>query len=128
MTARQWYEAAAAAGSVRAQNNLGMMMFEGRGGPPNPGMAAAWFRLAAANGSMAAASNLGICYEDGVGAYSPELKPPNALQYCPPSHPEEMSSAGSIYWSCVVCQPIRNWYGRLPRGAVGCAVAMCRAA
>ena len=66
--ARQWYEAAAAAGSVRAQNNLGMLLFEGKGGPVNATMAAAWFRLAAANGSMAAASNLGICYEDGIGA------------------------------------------------------------
>ncbi len=52
---------------MRAQNNLGMMMFEGRGGPVNASMAAAWFRLAAASGSMAAASNLGICYEDGIG-------------------------------------------------------------
>ena len=65
--ARHWYEQAASAGCVRAQNNLGMMLFDGRGGPKSPGQAASWFRLAAANGSMAAASNLGICYEDGIG-------------------------------------------------------------
>ena len=66
--ARHWYEQSASAGCVRAQNNLGMMLFDGRGGPQVPGQAASWFRLAAANGSMAAASNLGICYEDGIGA------------------------------------------------------------
>lgn len=67
-TARQWYEAAAAAGSTRAQNNLGMMCCEGRGGPVDESLAVQWFKMGAAGGNISAASNLGMCYEEGIGA------------------------------------------------------------
>ena len=55
------------AGDVEAQTNLGEIFEQGKGGPPQPDMAAQWYRRAAEAGYARAQVNLGSLYERGVG-------------------------------------------------------------
>jgi len=56
--ARELYLKAANLGNVKAMNNLGLMMIEGRGGPRNPDEGMHWLEKAIAQGSLVAQDNL----------------------------------------------------------------------
>ncbi|MCB2061903.1 MAG: caspase family protein [Novosphingobium sp.] len=55
------------AGDAEAQTNLGEIFEQGKGGPPQPDMAAQWYRRAAEAGYARAQVNLGSLYERGLG-------------------------------------------------------------
>ena len=65
--ARLWAERAAQAGVPKAMYNLGLFLFDGKGGPPDLPAAAAWFRKAADLGLGDAQYNLARLYENGYG-------------------------------------------------------------
>lgn len=65
--ARRWYERAAAGGDITAMHAVGLMHFNGEGGPKNLTSAAQWFRRAAEMGSSDSQYNLGVLYEEGYG-------------------------------------------------------------
>ena len=50
-----------------AQNNLGLMYYNGQGLPQDYDEAAKWYRLAAEQGNATAQSNLGSMYYSGEG-------------------------------------------------------------
>jgi hypothetical protein len=58
---------AAEQGDAQAQNNLGMMYFEGWGVPKDDKEAIKWFRVAASQGYALAQGNLGLMYAKGRG-------------------------------------------------------------
>ena len=53
--------------NARAQFNLGLMYYKGRGITQDYGEATKWWRLAAEQGHATAQFNLGVMYEDGRG-------------------------------------------------------------
>jgi TPR repeat protein len=63
----EWYEKAAAQGSDAAQNNLGLLYYNGKGVRKNYAQAAGWFEKAAAQGNVLARYNLGALYYNGYG-------------------------------------------------------------
>src|SRR5262249_9115531 len=58
--AAHWYERAAAQGFAPAQNNLGLLLFRGRGVERSREGAQQWFERAAAQDFVAAHTNLGV--------------------------------------------------------------------
>ena len=67
-TALQLWRPRAEQGIALAQNNLGLMYYNGQGVPQDYGEAAKWYRLAAEQGNATAQSNLGSMYYSGEGA------------------------------------------------------------
>src|SRR6516165_11442957 len=65
--AAKWYRRLAEAGSVEAQNRMGILCQFGRGVPQDYSDAADWFRKAATMGNAAAQSNLAMLYLNGWG-------------------------------------------------------------
>jgi TPR repeat protein len=65
--ARRWYAEAAELGNVLAQDSLGHLYEEGRGGPTDGAEAARWFQAAAAQGYARSESMLGWLYDNGLG-------------------------------------------------------------
>ncbi|MDA0313547.1 MAG: tetratricopeptide repeat protein [Gemmatimonadetes bacterium] len=57
----------ASAGDVAAQNDLGLMYYNGEGVPQDYVEAVRWYRLAAEQGFAAAQLNLGVMYDRGRG-------------------------------------------------------------
>lgn len=57
----------AAQGDANAQNNLGVLYFEGQGGPQNYAKARQWFEKAVTQGHARAQYNLGTLYHNGQG-------------------------------------------------------------
>ena len=55
------------AGSASAQNNLGLMYYNGQGVAQDYAAAAGWYRKAADQGNAGAQSNLGVMYVAGQG-------------------------------------------------------------
>jgi len=66
-TALELWRPRAEQGIALAQNNLGLMYYNGQGIPQDYGEAARWYRLAAEQGNAAAQSNLGSMYYGGEG-------------------------------------------------------------
>ena len=66
-TALRLWRPRAAQGVALAQNNLGLMYYNGQGVPREYDEAAKWYRLAAEQGNVTAQSNLGSMYFSGVG-------------------------------------------------------------
>jgi TPR repeat protein len=66
-TALQIWRPRAEEGVAVAQNNLGLMYYNGQGVPQDYGEAAKWYRLAAEQGNATAQSNLGSMYYSGEG-------------------------------------------------------------
>ncbi len=62
-----WYRLAAEQGVARAQYDLGLMYFEGKGVPQDYKQAVYWYRLAAEQGYADAQSSLGAMYDIGQG-------------------------------------------------------------
>ena len=62
-----WYRKAAEQGIAKAQFNLGVMYFEGRGVQQDDTEAVAWYRKAAEQGDNSAQFNLGWMYYYGRG-------------------------------------------------------------
>lgn len=62
-----WYRDQANRGDAKAQNNLGVMYYEGRGVPQDYGRAASWYEKSAAQGNAEAEFNLGTLYAFGKG-------------------------------------------------------------
>ena len=67
MVAKDWFQKAADQGHADAQNNLGIMYYEGEGVSRDFVKAAHWFRQSAEQGNADAQYNLGTMYEDGEG-------------------------------------------------------------
>jgi TPR repeat protein len=65
--AAHWYGIAAAEGHALAQNNLGLMYFEGRGVRKSYSEAACWYELSAAQGCAQAQNNLAVMKYFGLG-------------------------------------------------------------
>jgi localization factor PodJL len=65
--ARRWTTLAAEGGDRRAMHNLGLLHFEGGGGPKDLAMARQWFRRAADLGLADSQYNLGLIHERGYG-------------------------------------------------------------
>jgi TPR repeat protein len=66
-TAVQIWRPRAEEGVAVAQNNLGLMYYNGQGVPQDYGEAAKWYRLAAEQGNATAQSNLASMYYSGEG-------------------------------------------------------------
>jgi TPR repeat protein len=66
-TALQIWRPRAVLGVALAQNNLGLMYYNGQGVPQDYGEAARWYLLAAEQGNATAQSNLGSMYYGGLG-------------------------------------------------------------
>jgi uncharacterized protein len=66
-TALQLWQPRAAQGVALAQNNLGLMYYNGQGVPQDYGEAAKWYHLAAEQGHATAQSNLASMYYSGEG-------------------------------------------------------------
>ena len=66
--AAKWYRKAADQGHTAAQNNLGVLYLNGKGGlPKDEAEAARWYRKAADQGLSTAQNNLGTLSEQGRG-------------------------------------------------------------
>jgi len=65
--ARNWAERAAAGGHAPAMYNLGIMLYNGDGGPQDRVGAAQWFRKAAEYGVRDSYYNMGALYQQGDG-------------------------------------------------------------
>ena len=65
--AARWYEQAAAAGDLEAQNRLGMLYQSDLGPPKDYERARLWLERAALAGSMEAQRNMGFTYLRGLG-------------------------------------------------------------
>ena len=65
--AREVYTEAARAGHPGAQNNLGAMLIDGRGGERDEPGAARWYAQAAAGGNLEAQYNLALLHGRGRG-------------------------------------------------------------
>ena len=63
----KWSRLAAEQGYARAQNNLGVMYYNGQGVPQDYAEAMKWYRLAAEQGYASAQHNLGVMYNNGNG-------------------------------------------------------------
>ncbi|MCQ2288423.1 MAG: sel1 repeat family protein [Muribaculaceae bacterium] len=61
------YGRAAEKGSTKAQYQLGLCYYKGRGVRQDYYEAAKWFRIAANQGHIKAQCNLGLCYKNGQG-------------------------------------------------------------
>ena len=66
--ARYWYQKAAEAGDSSAQNNLGVMLAAGLGGPKDVEKAVYWYTKGAEGGDGVAKGNLGMHLLEGRGA------------------------------------------------------------
>lgn len=66
-TALDLWRPRAALGVALAQNNLGLMYYNGQGVPKDFDQAAKWYRLAAEQGNAASQSNLASMYFSGEG-------------------------------------------------------------
>jgi len=66
-TALRIWRPRAERGVAVAQNNLGLMYYNGQGVPQDYGEAAKWYRLAAEQGNATAQSNLASMYYSGEG-------------------------------------------------------------
>jgi TPR repeat protein len=73
VTARGWYEKAAAQGNGDAQNNLGVLYVYGNGVQPDYTTARQWFEKAAAQGVVWAQFRLGEMYLKGLGGLPKNL-------------------------------------------------------
>ncbi len=69
-----WYERSAAQGVAHAQNNLGLMLAQGRGVPRDPQRAAELWRAAAEQGHAIAQFNLALAYFRGEGVSEDKSK------------------------------------------------------
>ena len=67
VTALRFWRPLAEQGYAAAQNELGLMYFNGRGVPKDYVLAMQWYRLAADQGYAAAQYNLGLMYTNGRG-------------------------------------------------------------
>jgi len=67
VTARQWYEKAAAQGDARAQYSLGVLYARGYGVPQAYAKAREWYEKASAQSYASGQNNLGYLYADGKG-------------------------------------------------------------
>lgn len=65
--ARYWYQKAAEAGDPSAQNNLGVMLAAGLGGPKDVEKAVYWYMKGAEGGDGVAKGNLGMHLAEGRG-------------------------------------------------------------
>ena len=65
--ARYWYQKAAEAGDPCAQNNLGVMLASGLGGPKDVEKAVYWYTKGAEGGDGVAKGNLGMHLAEGRG-------------------------------------------------------------
>jgi uncharacterized protein len=65
---------AAEFGDAEAQNNVGVLFEQGRGGEPNHEAAAIWYQKAADQGHAGAQFNLGSLYERGLGVPADKLR------------------------------------------------------
>lgn len=74
------YRAAAEARHPKAQNNLGLMLLDGRGAPADPAAGEAWLGRAAAQGHLLAMLNLGR-WHDRAAAFDPARYEPAARWY-----------------------------------------------
>ena len=74
LDAVHWLTLAAEAGDLTAQNNLGVILEQGKGVARNLVEAARWYRLAAAAGDKVAQNNLGVLYRDGLGVDKDEAE------------------------------------------------------
>lgn len=73
-TALRVWLPAAEAGDAEAQNTVGVIFEQGRGGEPNHEAAAIWYQRAADQGHSAAQFNLGSLYERGAGVPLDKLR------------------------------------------------------
>ncbi len=64
--ARALLTQAAEAGDTAARRDLGLVLLEGRGGPPDPDQGLAWLTRAAEDGDREAAYEAGLAYADGT--------------------------------------------------------------
>jgi TPR repeat protein len=63
----EYLQKLAEAGNMDAQNQLGLLYYDGRGVPQNFKQASVWFRKAAEQGHAGAQVNLGTLYSSGYG-------------------------------------------------------------
>ncbi|CEL94534.1 unnamed protein product [Vitrella brassicaformis CCMP3155] len=68
--AYEWYNKAAEQRNARALNNLGSLLYSGKGCNRDTERAAELFKIAAEQGHANAHHNLGVCYETGVGVHA----------------------------------------------------------
>lgn len=73
-TALRVWLPAAEAGDAEAQNTVGVIFEQGRGGEPNYEAAAIWYQRAAEQGHAGAQFNLGSLYERGQGVPADKLR------------------------------------------------------
>lgn len=73
-TAFEWFSKAAAQGSSRGQNNLGVMYSSGTGIPQNYEKAVEWYQKAANGGYAPAMASMARCYERGLGVPKNDAK------------------------------------------------------
>ena len=66
-TVLHWLRRAAEQGDAGAQNNLGLVYYDGKGVPQDYKVAALWYRRAADQGQVEAQYNLGVMYYEGKG-------------------------------------------------------------
>src|SRR5579862_7590452 len=78
--AAEWYQKAAHAGNISAQNNMGWLYEEGKGVERDYGKAADWYPMAAHAGDLSAQNVLGWLYEEGKGVEQDYAKPPNGIK------------------------------------------------
>ncbi len=63
----QYYQSSAEKGNVKAQNNLGVCYFNGKGVKKDCSKAFFLFQMASEQGDIVAKNNLGLCYYYGLG-------------------------------------------------------------
>lgn len=63
----QYYQSSAEKGNVKAQNNLGVCYFNGKGVKKDCSKAFSLFQTASEQGDIVAKNNLGLCYYYGLG-------------------------------------------------------------
>jgi hypothetical protein len=73
-TAREKWRPLAEQGMVEAQFNLGLLLKNGQGAPPDPVEAARWFLAAAEQGFRKAQFNLAELYEQGIGVEADRIQ------------------------------------------------------
>lgn len=78
--ARYWYEKAASAGHVYAQNNLGVLYSTGLGGEVDNEKAVYWYMVSAESGNRVAKGNLGEHFLEGTGVRKNYLKAARLLK------------------------------------------------
>ncbi len=94
-TAFIYLKAAAERGYRIAQNNLGVLYYEGLGVSQDFEQAAYWYQLSAEQGDQVAQSNLGVLYREGIGV------------------PQDMETA---YKWFELASRTRDWYAQFNMG------------